>query len=141
MVDVEIGGDRHVELVEDQVLDQMPGKLGMALDHRHLARAPAFVSGLELFGHTHHEGGVMVQRHRCRVIIEHDDVHIRHILGVPGADRLEPLEQLDPVILVRLAVIHRGADAGHMRCPHSGDQSGHVSSPLSSGCLRSGARH
>ena len=36
---------------------------------------------------------------------------------MPGADRLKPLEQLDPVILVRLTAIHRGADAGHMDVP------------------------
>ena len=52
VIDIHLVDDGHVELVEDQALRNMPGKVWMALHIRHLARAPAFVGGRVSFRRT-----------------------------------------------------------------------------------------
>ena len=48
VIDRHLVGDGHVELIEDEVLDQVPGELRMAVHRRHRPRAEAFVGHGEL---------------------------------------------------------------------------------------------
>ena len=46
MIDIHLIDDRHVEIIQDQALRDMPGEVGVAFHVGHLAWAPALVRRL-----------------------------------------------------------------------------------------------
>ena len=48
------------------------------------------------------------------MIIENDDIHIRHIVAVPSAQRSKSGKEFLPIVLMCLAIVHGGANAGYM---------------------------
>ena len=109
MIDIHLVDDRHVELVEDQALRDMPGQIGMAFDVWHFPRSPAFVgrsvafaaADCECGNDLHVEGG-------CVVVIDQHD-HVGEVLGDPFARPFVPREDRREILVAHLALI--GGDA------------------------------
>ena len=101
MVDVHPVDDRHVELVEDRRLRDVPGELRMALDDRHRPRAPAFVGGRERFGAADREGRNDLERERRRMIVVDQDDDVRLRSRDPLLRELVALEHRLPIGLRR----------------------------------------
>jgi hypothetical protein len=68
VIDVHLVDDRHVELVEDRRLRDVPRELGVTLDDRDRARAPALVGRRERLGASDRERWDDLERERGRVI-------------------------------------------------------------------------
>ena len=122
VIDVHPVDDRHVELIEDRRLRDVPRELRMALHVGHRARSPAFVGGVEHVGAADGERRDHFERERRSVIVvdQHDDV--RHVVGDPALAELVALEHRLPVRLRGLAEVDRGADGRDVRgCDACGD--------------------
>ena len=76
VIDFHLVADGEIELVEDDRLRDVRGERRMALDHRHRARAPAFVGRREFRGAAEREGRDQIDRERRGVIVIDDDRHI-----------------------------------------------------------------
>ena len=127
VVDLHLVADGEVELVEDHRLRDVRGELGMALHHRHRARAPALVGGREFGRAAEREGRHDLDRERRRVVVVDDDGDVGLRLLHPFLRFLEAREHPLPVRLLGLLVVDRRADRRHVRRRHSCDDPSHVS--------------
>ncbi len=129
VIDIHPIDHRQVEFVEDAALGDVPGEIRVALDHRHLARAPALVGRLELLGaadgegrdDAHVEGGGMV------VIDQHDDVGL--FLLLPRLHPFVALEDRLQIGLLVAPVIQRRADRRYVAGGDARGDTRHVSGP------------
>jgi hypothetical protein len=129
VIDVHLVDDGHVEFVEDAALRDVPGEIGVALDHRHRARPPAFIGRPELLGASDREGrdDAHVECRGVVVINQYDDVGLLLLL-----ESLHPIIAIEhglPVDVARLAVVESGADGGDVAGRNASGNARHVSGP------------
>src|SRR5581483_8913395 len=125
VIDLHLVDDGEIELVEDDRLRDVRGEFGMALDHRHRARAPALVGGRE-FGRTaERERRDQVDRKRRGVVVIAHDRDVGFQLPQPLLRLHETREHPLPIGLLGLVVVERRADGGHVRRADAGDDLGH----------------
>ena len=107
-------------------LRDVRGELGMALHHRHRARAPAFVGDRKFRRGAEREGRDHLDRERRGVVVVDHDADVRLDLGDPLLGALEAAEHPLPVRLRLAMVVDRRADRRHVRRCHSCDDPSHV---------------
>ena len=134
MVDLHLVDDGEVETVEDHRLGDVGSQRRMALDHRHRARAPAFVGGRKFRRAAECEGRDQVHRKRRGMVVIDFDDDVRLGGRHPRLGSFEAGKHPLPVRLLGLLVVDRGADGRHVRRSHACDDSSHVAILL---CCRS----
>ena len=133
VIDRHLVDDGEVEFVEDDRLGDVPGEIGMALHHRHRARAPALVGGRELFGAAQSEGRNDLERERRGVVVVDEDDHVRLGLFHPLLGRLVALEERLPIGIAHAVTVDRRADGRHMRGRDACDDPSHGVHPICCG--------
>ena len=130
VIDLHLVDDGEVELVENDGLRDVRGERGMALDHRHRARAPALVGGRKLRRAAEREGRDHLHREGGGVVVVDHDRDVRLGLRHPFLGFLEAREHPLPIGLLGLAVVERRPDGGNMRRAYTCDDLCHGSLPL-----------
>ena len=88
----------HVELVGHQRMSDVRGERGMALDRGQIARTGAFIGDMPFRSHSERERRVMIEEERGDVIVIDHQENIRALLGEPGGQRREVLEDRKSVV-------------------------------------------
>jgi hypothetical protein len=120
-----LAGD-DVELILDQRVDHVPGKILVALVRRQGGDAPAFVGIAVLGGGADSEGRHLVEEEVQAVVVVDDHGDIRLDLGEPVMYRRKAVEEGLPVGVLLQIVGDGTADVGHMGNVESADYFGHI---------------
>ncbi len=142
VVDLHRVDERHVELIEDQRLRQVPRQVGVAGDGWHRPRSEALVGDAEHGGHAEREGGDDLQRERAGVVVVDDDARVGVELGDPLTCRSELRDVRRPVGLAGQPLVERGPDRRDVRGADATHDLSHRCGPLrcpgrlASGCPR-----
>ena len=125
MVDRHLLAGADVEPVGDDAVDDLPRKLGVALELAERRDAPAFVLVLVFERRADGEGRHLVEEEvEAVVVVEHDrDVGL--LLGQPLVDRRIAFEERLPVRVLELLLGVGGADGGNVRGGQASDDASH----------------
>ena len=126
VVHVHLVDDGQVKVLLNDRLRDVAGQLGMAFDHRHRARPPAFISGLVLGCGADGEGRNQVGAESRRMVVEHQKNHVRLVVLHPLLGEVVAREHGFPIVFLCLAQVHGRADGGHMRGVDGCGDFGHV---------------
>ena len=129
MVECPVLEERHVELVGHQRMADVRSELRVPLDRWQIARAAAFVRDRPLGSHAERERRVMVEKERRDVIVVDPQQDVGTLLGEPGRERREVLEDRRPHGVVALVPVVGEADGRRMRGGDAADDACHASTP------------
>ena len=125
--------DGQIELVEDDGLRDVGRELGMPLQDRHRAGAPAFVGGRKLGRAAERKGRDDIDGKRGGVVVIDHDGDIGFRVRHPFLRFLKSREHPLPIGFFGFAEIERRADRRHVRGAYTCDDPCHGSLPLCCG--------
>ena len=114
MVEHHLLASRDIELVVDELLDDVPGQLRIALEDARRRRAPALVAVAVLVRRADRERRHLVEEEVQPVVDaeQHDDVRL--VVGEPAAHGNEAVEERLPGGFLLLGGVEYAAETGDM---------------------------
>ena len=131
VIDQHVLTHRHVELVRDERVDQMPGQSRIARDRTRNRNPPAFVFAAIFGGGTDCKGRQFVEEKIQTVIVVENDGDVGLRPRQPVVDVIEALEERLPVGIALLFFRNRFADRRNVRAANTANNYRHCHAPAS----------
>ena len=125
VIDQHLLAHRHVELVGDELLDQVPGQRGIARVRARDRQAPSLIRMLVLGRSADREGRHLVEEEVEAVIVVENDHDIRLLLRQPLMGGAKPVEERLPIRIALQPFGDRIADRGDVRGADPADDGRH----------------
>ena len=126
MIEIDLACDHRVEMVLDQFVGEIPGKILGTFKVWDVARAPAFVGGRVAVCNANGEGRHAVQEDRISVVVEHDDRDVGLLVLAPFLGVIVAVKERLPVISLVDAAVERDANGWYMAGAQPTDEMCHL---------------